>query len=476
VSASVLLLTSDPPDARALGGVPVHVAALANGAAGEVTVHTAHPTGNELWVERWGPRHLAAVLPLDGAPSTASHDDSLELALVAAMVGTRADVLHVHSPLLGPRAMASAVRHASVHLAVTLHDHALACENYDLLEGGERFCDVPVDLARCDRCLGRTHRRPPGAVSRHRDAMRELVSIAAAFVAPSDSVLELVARVHPGILGRARRIDWGVPEPFVRSKRSATEPGPLSIAVVGALSAEKGRRRLPDLFSACRELDVTWHLFGATEGASTLDLRRSAPRIVLHGAYQRHALAGRLVAAGCHVALLPSTKPESFSLVLSEVIAAGLPVVASNVGALSERVSRQGLGWTFDPWAPETLSAVVGKLANNRSSVDDAASRVRALPHRTEAAMVRDHVALWTALGKSQRAARRDVGERAGAQWTRGTELAAIGGPAWPARLVARLRHTDFYRDLPLRRVLPESTRRMLEAASSTFLRRMRRR
>jgi glycosyltransferase involved in cell wall biosynthesis len=475
MKASVLLLGSDPPDAQALGGVPIHVAALAQGAASDITVHTAHPHGNELRVERWGPRCLAAVLPLDGAPGTDSYEESLESALVAAMEGTQANVFHVHSPLLGPRAMASAAGHSSVRMAVTLHDHALACENYDLLEGGERFCNIPVDLARCDRCLGRTHRRPPGAVIRHRDAMRGLVSIADAFVAPSDSVLDLVLRVYPEVAGRAHRIDWGVPAPFVRSKRSATEPGSLSIAVVGALSAEKGRRRLPELLSACRNLDVTWHLFGATEGASTQDLRRSAPRTVLHGAYQREALAGRLVDAGIHLVLLPSIKPESFSLVLSEVTAAGLPVVASNVGALSERVSRHGLGWTFDPWAPETLAAVVGKLVNDRSSVDEAASRVRALPRRTEAAMVRDHLLLWEALAKSQ-GARPNVGKGAGVKWKRATELAANGGPAWPARLVATLRHTDLYRDLPLRRVLPEATRKMLEAGASTFLRRMRRR
>src|SRR6185295_10940235 len=109
------------------------------------------------------------------------------------------------------REIARAARRASSALAITLHDHALACENYDLLENGDRFCGVPNDPARCDRCLARTLGATAGALGRHRDATRELVNATNAFVAPSESVLSLVARAHPTIRQRARRIDWGVP-------------------------------------------------------------------------------------------------------------------------------------------------------------------------------------------------------------------------------------------------------------------------
>jgi glycosyltransferase involved in cell wall biosynthesis len=473
VRARVLQLSADRPDADALGGVQVHVAVLAEKAASEVTLHTAYPSGGELRVEQWGPRRLAALLPIQAAGRSGDEDSLLESALVTAIEGTQADVLHVHSPLLGARAIASAARRASVHVAVTLHDQALACENYDLLEGGEHFCDLPEDPSRCDRCLGKTRRLPPGAVLRHRDAMRELVSVAEAFVAPSDSVLELVRRVHPGVGDRARRIDWGVPEATVRSTRSADESGPLSIAVVGVLSREKGRDRLPELLAACHELPVTWHLFGATEGASVADVQKSAPHVIVHGAYRRRALAERLTRAGCHIALLPSIKPESFSLVLSEVMAAGLPVIASDLGALPERVVRQGLGWTFDPWAPATLSALILDLSTNRGRVDEAAARVRARPHRSEEAMADDHVALWTALRGLPGRTREEPGRSARGPWIRGAELAARGRSARLARLaglVATLRRSDFYRDFPLRRALPESTRKTVEAAVARLL------
>jgi glycosyltransferase involved in cell wall biosynthesis len=470
VRASVLQLLAPPPDEGALGGIQVHVAVLARAAAAEVAMHTAHADGNELRVQSWsrrGPALLVARLPIRDGVSPGD-PRSLEAAVTAAVAGTRADVLHVHSPLLGAQAIVNAARRTSARLVLTLHDHALVCENYDLLEQGLRFCDIPTDLSRCDRCLEKTRGRPKGAILAHRDAMQALITLADAIVAPSDSVLSLVGRVHPRALERAHRIDWGVPAPGRTRPTPPAESGSLSVAVVGALSHEKGRDRLPALLSACRDLPLTWHLFGATDGASVRDLRQSAPRVVVHGAYRRPALAERLAGAGCHLALLPSIKPESFSLVLSEVLAAGVPAIVSNLGALPERVVRDGFGWAFDPFSPNTLSRLLVDLSQNPQRVNLAASRVRARPQRSEQAMVDDHLALWSALRQGPRQRVAILPSWAEETWSRGAED-AVHEREHPlsrlATLVAKVRGSEFYRDLPLRRVLPESTRKAIEAA-----------
>jgi glycosyltransferase involved in cell wall biosynthesis len=476
MSVRVLHLSAAPPDPDALGGVSVHVAALATNAPASVTMHTAHPSGAALEVARWAPRGLAALLPLS-TPGARS-EESLEAALVAALVGTRADVLHVHSPQLGPRAIARAARRASVPIALTLHDHALVCENHELIEHGARFCGVPLDPARCDRCLAGAQGRPAGSVQELRSRMGELVRAASVVVAPSASVLGLVARVHPGVSAKATRLAWGVPLPRVRCTRPASAPGPLRVAVVGVFARVKGSEQLPALFAACADLDVEWHLFGATDGASQREVTRSAPRVVVHGAYRRAALAPRLERAGCQLALLPSIGAESFSLALSEIVAAGLPVVASDLGALGERVREGGLGWTFDPWAPGTLHDVLRTLTGDRVAIDAAARRVRALPHRTEADMVRDHAAVWADVAATHatmhaaRPAATTSDETAAlAAYREGERAAAARRPSRAERLVSALRKTDFYRDLSLRRLLSEQTRRSVEESMAAFFR-----
>jgi glycosyltransferase involved in cell wall biosynthesis len=467
----VLLVTASSPDAEGPGGVAMHVAALASHAPRGVLVRTAYPEGGMLHVEDWAPRRLAALLPLGHEPEGAS----LERAVLAAAVASDTDVLHVQSPLLGPEALLTAARSAGLALACTLHDHSLVCENYELLEGGVRFCNVPTDLVRCNRCLAATRARAPFAVVEHRTRMRRFVEGVDAFVAPSRSALELTERVHPGIAARTRIVPWGVPEPEARCTASALAPGPLRFAVVGAWAPVKGIARLPVLLDACRGLDVEFHLFGVTDGASRHFARASTARVVVHGAYPRQALATRLRRAGCHAAVLPAVGAESFSLTLSEVVAAGLPVLASDLGALGERVREGGLGFVFDPWAPHAFGRLVARLSRDRAELEAAAARVRALPVRTEVDMAEDHAALWAALARDRRSRRLapalDAHERGEALRTfRDGEARAAAQRkdvvASTLAAVARaVRRSDAYRDLPLRRLLPERARKRIEAA-----------
>lgn len=428
--------------------------ALVTAAPPEVALFVAYPRTGELYVESGRPRELRSVLPLDPASGLAGP-------LEAAIAGVGADVLHVHSPALGPAAIAEAALGAGARLAVTLHDHSLVCENYELLEGGIRYCGIPSDLRRCDACLEKTRGRPPGAVQEWRGAVRSLVTATDAFVAPSESVLEHAARLHPEVRRRAHRIPWGIPAPSARAVGSARE-GPLRVAIVGLLSTVKGRDRLGLLLSAARDVNAEWHVFGATEGDSLRDVRRAARRLVVHGAYPRHALGGRLVASKCHVVLLPSVGAEAFSLTLSEVASVGIPVVASELGALGERVREQGLGWTFDPWDEAAFSRLCAELERDRGSIDRVAARVRSLERRTEERMAEDHGDLWTRLAALPPRGRIERPELIDA-FRRGAALARSRTPSALARAIDALRRTDFYRDLSLRRALPVAARKRIE-------------
>jgi glycosyltransferase involved in cell wall biosynthesis len=459
------MVTSRAPDSAGLGGVELHVDALLSFAPAGFSVFCAYPRAGELFVEGERPRRLVAVLPLSGASPPLEPNRSFSDSLIAAVHGTRADVLHVHSPALGPVAFAEAIVRTGVRGVVTLHDHSLVCENYELLECGRRYCGIPDDLRRCDDCLEKTLGRPLGAVQEWRSAVRSLVPLTDAFVAPSDSVLEHAARVYPEVRARARRIGWGIPAPSARAT-ATSHTGPLRVAIVGLLSTVKGRNRLPVLLSAADNADVEWHLFGATEGDSFRDVRRAAKRVVVHGAYHRGALGRRLIESGCQLALLPSIGVEAFSLTLSEVTSAGIPAMVSELGALGERVRTEGLGWTFDPWDEDGFAKLLSMLELDRDEVDRVAGHVRSVEHRTEQQMAVDCAGVWAEVAALPRRAAVDM-SAAGARFAAGERRADERRPGRLARAIERFRKTDFYRDLSLRRVVPVALRKRLEDAAA---------
>jgi glycosyltransferase involved in cell wall biosynthesis len=459
------MVSSRAPDSAGLGGVELHVAALMSSVPPGFSVHCAYPRAGELIVERASPRKLVAVLPLPGTPGPFDPNPALTDSLVTTVLGIRADVLHLHSPALGPEAITNVIVRTGVRSVVTLHEHSLVCENYELLEGGRRYCGIPEDLRRCDVCLEKTLGRPHGAVQEWRSAVGTLVSLTDAFVAPSESVLEHASRLFPEVRTRAHRIDWGIPAPSVRA-RVTGRARPLRVAIVGLLSTVKGRDRLPGLLSAARHLDVEWHFFGATEGDSFRDLRRAAERVVVHGAYRRADLGARLVESECQVALLPSVGSEAFSLTLSEVTSAGLPAIASNLGALGERVNAEGLGWTFDPWDEAGFVGLLSRLERDRDEIERVAGHVHSLERRSERQMASECADVWARVAALPRRTTASATSNAEARFGAAVRRAGERRYGLVGRVLERFRKTDFYRDLRLRRAIPVSVRKRLEDAA----------
>ena len=95
--------------------------------------------------------------------------------------------------------------------------------------------------------------------------------------------------------------------------------------------------------------------------------------------------------------LLPGAYAETFGIVMSESIAAGIPVIGARYGALAERIRAYGCGWTIDPMDPEGIRALIDRLDRGRdelvrvtrevlrvplATVDDTAPRYAALYKR----------------------------------------------------------------------------------------------
>jgi hypothetical protein len=81
------------------------------------------------------------------------------------------------------------------------------------------------------------------------------------------------------------------------------------------------------------------------------------------GVYEDTQLPALLAAHDTRLVLFVNRLPESFSYTLSEVWAAGYPVLVPDQGALGERVRRHGGGWCYGPDDDAaTLAAIIATL------------------------------------------------------------------------------------------------------------------
>lgn len=275
--------------------------------------------------------------------------------LLAAATWVGALRVHFESLVELPLALPLEVQARGLEVGLSAHDFALFCPRPHLIEEPEgRFCAFSTDPTRCARCLATRWTLPQGFQETRREVAGRLAAAAADLEFPSEYMRRQHLRLFPTIAAERTRVlsPRSLAEPLARPLRTVSRP-PRHIAVAGAVHPHKGARELEAVvreLAARRPGEYAWHVFGGGDPAALARLRR-LPGTRVHGYYRAGSLPARLQAAQIDLVLLPSIWPEAHCLVLDECVAAGIPVVAFDLGALGERVRAGGLGVLVDPGA-----------------------------------------------------------------------------------------------------------------------------
>ncbi len=152
---------------------------------------------------------------------------------------------------------------------------------------------------------------------------------------------------------------------------------PSYALVVSRLAPEKG---VDVAIDACRAAGITLVIAGDGPERSALEAHAAAGRGVA-GATVR--FAGHVddaelaeLRARASIALVPSRSAETFGLAAAEAMAAGLPVVASRVGALAELVEQDGL---VAPGDAAALAGAIERLAGDGGAGERGRARARSV-------------------------------------------------------------------------------------------------
>ncbi|MEP7205456.1 MAG: glycosyltransferase [Casimicrobiaceae bacterium] len=237
-----------------------------------------------------------------------------EMTDLAAMLGAagvcRIHFHHVHGL---PRAVLDLPDALGVPYDWTLHDYHLVDPRLVAAATGAPAEALPWDLslAGWHELFGTTLRQ------------------AARVIAPSHDVAQRMDAVWPGL----KVAVWPHPEP-----RLAAHPPVTRVVTPGRISPDKGLH----VIAACaldardRELPLFFRILGCTTEPV---VQAPVVPLTVSGEYPESALTALLAAEKPDVMLLPSQVPETFGYVLSAGMRAGLPIVASQVGAFVERLA-----------------------------------------------------------------------------------------------------------------------------------------
>ncbi len=368
-----------------LGGMPVQFLARLRAERMLRPIALLHPHGLELsepYPHTRRVRGFRSTLEL--------HDAAFETAVREALAHAGARTIHVEGTAGAPLGSVLRLRESGVDVVISVSDFSLFCARPHLLEEpAARFCFYSEDLDRCHRCLQQTWNLPRNAQAERRRAARELLLAANAVVFPSQFLLERHRELFalPDLAAE-------VIEPASPATRPEDVEGPRrAIAYAGSVKQHKGAHLLPDIIRRFAGREVEWHVFGGGD-EELLRAIREAPGVRVHGYYRSGVLPSLLTRHRVGLVLLPSIWPESYGLTLSEAWMAGAPAAAFDLGALAERIRRDGGGWL----APlESGAAGMAEIIERWLSGGLTAVVPRSVPSPVEVA--RAHVELYRRIG-----------------------------------------------------------------------------
>lgn len=389
----IALVVHKFPPAR-VGGTEVYTLALARGLAlkgHEVFVfyrddRAADEGPGGVWEEREGFRafrvsraiHPARASLLERFWDTFWNPD-VETQFARFLEEARPDVVHFqHLKDLSFRLTVQAKR-KGLPVVLTLHDYWFLCGNAQLIWPDGRVCHGKAMGLNCGRCAleGRVASlmavglRPAAAFLMQ---MRDLLVWRALdyvdqLIAPSRFLIQQYARAG---LSPERMLYLENGVDLQRIRRYVRRPSPdgrLRFAYVGALAWQKGVHVAVEAFRGLPSDRAVLRIYGDPQlfpdYMERLRQLADPANTSFEGPVPNDEI-GRVLAE-TDVLLVPSLWYENSPVVIQEALAAGVPVIASDLGALAEKVRPGVNGWLCPPGDVQAWRSCLCSLLNHGS-------------------------------------------------------------------------------------------------------------
>lgn len=304
-----------------------------------------------------------------------------------------ADLFHLIGGYLigcGPLWKAKA---ANVPTVLSLTDYWFFCPRISMIRSSGKLSTLPIEASTCAQCLGEESRRfklarrlfprlmrsywrwregETRAISRRIDFLRQSLEKADVILSPSrfvQSVYVQAGAPEASIRFMRQGVDLGAGTP----KRKSLEPGIVRVGYIGQIARHKGVHVLLQALRILADAAVSVSIFGdlSKDPDYGREIKRHAnedSRVKLAGAFERSEIAR--VMAGLDLVVVPSLWYENSPNVILEAFASGTPVLASDLGGMSELVEHGVNGFLFEAGNPRELAGRLLEVADDHRILD----------------------------------------------------------------------------------------------------------
>ena len=327
-------------------------------------------------------------VPLEPRSRTQVFRDSfrqqrLKRALEDVLEKEEPDIVHIQHLMGMPMGLVDMVTDAGIPFVVTLHDYWYVCANAQLLTNTEQaICDGPDRFfANCAQCAFARSGRSDASwlapsitpLMYYRNSrLRNILERAVRIIAPTQFVHRTYSELGTPT-GKLLTVRHGLdlPQEKIYAARkihtNRLRDTRLHIGYIGGISGQKGIHVLIEAVNRLPADQVLLTIYGDLSAFPeyVYHLRQiiKHPDITLAGPVSHDQIWMTL--ANFDVVVLPTLWYETSSLILDEAFAVGVPVIASRIGVMVEKIEEEVNGRLFPLGDVTALGQILLELIKN---------------------------------------------------------------------------------------------------------------
>lgn len=275
------------------------------------------------------------------------------------------DLVHIRHLGWHSLGLIPVIKALDIPLIHSFHDFYTLCPTVKLLDNNQQHC-AAVCTPGTGKCIHELWPTDAFQNLKHdqiivwQSLFRKALSYCDAFVTTNRSAKDLVLARYPELMYKPFEIiDHGRDFNYFQNLAHKPEPGEkLRIICPGHIGEAKGLRLIQQI--ALRRQDIEFHILGTV--TQNLELPEN---VVIHGEYLREQFFKRAAQIKPHCGAVFSIWPETWCHTLTEMWAAGIPVIGIDIGAVGERIRQAQAGWLMYNASPELFDEIIEKVLNS---------------------------------------------------------------------------------------------------------------
>jgi glycosyltransferase involved in cell wall biosynthesis len=274
----------------------------------------------------------------------------------------QADVVHIgHTMRVG--ALAQALKPLGIPYILTLTDFFLACPKVNLVSSRQPLCNGPEQGEACGKLCPELQ---SDYIHQRLESAKNILFNARILVAPSAFVAGLFMREFPGLAVKV--VHHGLSfERLKRNERTYATGDRIVFCYAGSFNPHKGTHVLVEAFRRLNPSNAVLKIYGSGPDESYVksltSMAATNGNIEFCGVFPESQTGE--VLSNVDVVVVPSLCYENYPMTLHEALACNIPVIATKLGGMAEKIKDGFNGFLFEMGDSRHLQTVLKAIVND---------------------------------------------------------------------------------------------------------------